>query len=104
MWGTSMRPLRNFVFPLIYNLATLHLATSKTTTNSMAIPSVQQLDQPEPLHQVMAQDKPEDCLPCRVTGECTCYGFLMSASNECFQAPRPSLAWAHTAISQGIPS
>ncbi|KIN06604.1 hypothetical protein OIDMADRAFT_111920 [Oidiodendron maius Zn] len=34
----------------------------------MAIPSVQQLDQPEPLHQVMAKDKPEDCLPCRVTG------------------------------------
>jgi hypothetical protein len=35
----------------------------------MAIPSVQQLDQPEPLHQVIAKDKPEDCLPCRVTGE-----------------------------------
>ena len=38
------------------------------TTHSMAIPSIQQLDRPEPLHQVMAKDKPEDCLPCRVTG------------------------------------
>lgn len=35
----------------------------------MAIPSVQQLERPQPLHEVIAKDKPEDCLPCRVTGE-----------------------------------
>ncbi|TVY81781.1 hypothetical protein LSUE1_G001929, partial [Lachnellula suecica] len=30
-------------------------------------PNVQQLDRPEPLHEVLAKDR-EDCMPCRVTG------------------------------------
>ncbi|PSS27331.1 hypothetical protein M430DRAFT_38113 [Amorphotheca resinae ATCC 22711] len=34
----------------------------------MAIPPVEQLQRPEPLRDVLAKDKPEDCLPCRVTG------------------------------------
>ncbi|TVY14410.1 hypothetical protein LARI1_G008244 [Lachnellula arida] len=32
------------------------------------IPTVRQLDRPEPLQDVLAKDRPEDCLPCRVMG------------------------------------
>ncbi|KAI9740877.1 MAG: hypothetical protein M1818_004482 [Claussenomyces sp. TS43310] len=32
------------------------------------LPPVQQLNQPEPLTSTLARDRPEDCLPCRVTG------------------------------------
>lgn len=53
-----------------YNPAASHFLPSQLQRHSiMAIPSVQQLDRPEPLHKVLAEDKPEDCLPCRVTGE-----------------------------------
>lgn len=33
-----------------------------------ALPQVQQLERPEPLQKVLAEDKVEDCTPCRVTG------------------------------------
>jgi len=32
------------------------------------IPSVEELQRPERLQEVLAKDKPEDCLPCKVTG------------------------------------
>jgi hypothetical protein len=32
------------------------------------LPPVQQLENPEPLANTLAKDRPEDCLPCRVTG------------------------------------
>jgi len=32
------------------------------------IPSVEELQRPERLQDVLAKDKPEDCLPCKVTG------------------------------------
>ena len=35
------------------------------------IPNVRQLDRPEPLQDVLAKDRPEDCLPCRVMGQNT---------------------------------
>ncbi|PMD27415.1 hypothetical protein NA56DRAFT_235557 [Hyaloscypha hepaticicola] len=31
-------------------------------------PTVQALSRPEPLQQVLAQDKIDDCMPCRITG------------------------------------
>lgn len=33
------------------------------------LPTVQELDRPEPLQKLLAEDRPEDCLPCRVTGK-----------------------------------
>lgn len=33
-----------------------------------SLPTVTQLNQPEPLQSALARDKPDDCLPCRVTG------------------------------------
>lgn len=32
------------------------------------LPPVQQLENPEPLSTTLANDRPEDCLPCRITG------------------------------------
>lgn len=72
MWGMAMRPLRNFVFPFIPTFSKVRPGTTlapSITIITMAIPSVQQLERPQPLHEVIAKDKPEDCLPCRVTGE-----------------------------------
>jgi hypothetical protein len=43
--------------------------TNLRPTSVMAIPPVEQLQRPEPLRDVLAKDKPEDCLPCRVTGK-----------------------------------
>ena len=34
-------------------------------------PRIAQLQRPEPLHEVLAKDKLEDCLPCRITGKTT---------------------------------
>jgi hypothetical protein len=34
-------------------------------------PRVEALSRPEPLQQVLAQDKVEDCMPCRITGRNT---------------------------------
>ncbi|KZF19060.1 hypothetical protein L228DRAFT_251622 [Xylona heveae TC161] len=33
-----------------------------------SIPTLYQLEQPEKLEKVLEQDKPEDCLPCKVIG------------------------------------
>jgi hypothetical protein len=37
-------------------------------SSNPSIPPLTQLSQPEPLKSILAQDKPDDCLPCRVTG------------------------------------
>jgi len=37
-------------------------------SNTPSLPSLNQLNQPEPLSTILAQDKVDDCLPCRVTG------------------------------------
>jgi hypothetical protein len=36
---------------------------------SNLLPPVEQLQRAEPLQQVLAREKPEDCLPCRIVGE-----------------------------------
>lgn len=33
------------------------------------LPTVQELDRQEPLQKLLAEDRPEDCLPCRVVGK-----------------------------------
>ncbi|KAH8782571.1 hypothetical protein BGZ57DRAFT_925975 [Hyaloscypha finlandica] len=35
---------------------------------SSSTPRIEALSRPEPLKEVLAQDKVEDCLPCRITG------------------------------------
>jgi Domain of unknown function (DUF4536) len=37
-------------------------------SNNVSLPPLSRLDQHEPLHSALARDKPDDCLPCRVTG------------------------------------
>lgn len=37
-------------------------------SNNSSLPSLSQLNQPEPLQSALARDKAEDCLPCRMTG------------------------------------
>lgn len=37
-------------------------------SNIPSLPSLSQLNQPEPLSKTLARDRVEDCLPCRVTG------------------------------------
>jgi hypothetical protein len=37
-------------------------------SSAPSVPPVSSLDRPEPLHQTLARDRPEDCTPCRVTG------------------------------------
>ena len=34
------------------------------------IPSLQSLDKPENLQDLLKEDRGDDCLPCRVVGEC----------------------------------
>lgn len=73
----------------------------------MAVPTVEQLQRPEPLHEVIAKDKPDDCLPCRVTGKLIKHLSIhlrFYFLTGCFQGLLLSLVWVHTAISQGIPS
>ena len=82
----------------------MDLQTRSHNNTYMAIPSVQQLDRPAPLHLVMGKDKPEDCFPCRVTGERTSDAFKMCFSNQPFQGPPHSLVWAHTATFQAVPN
>jgi hypothetical protein len=63
----------------------LSITFPKTETLAMAIPSVEQLQRPEPLHQVIAKDKPDDCLPCRVTGKLTGYQWEIPHLTDCFR-------------------
>jgi hypothetical protein len=61
------------------------ITSPKIETLAMAIPSVEQLRRPEPLHQVIAKDKLDDCLPCRVTGKLTGYQLEIPHLTDCFR-------------------
>jgi len=41
---------------------------------SAKLPNVHELQKPEPLHEVLAKDKFEDCMPCRIMGATTFAG------------------------------
>ena len=64
------------------------------------LPSVQSLDRPENLQEILRQDRGDDCLSCKVVGECLSEGVKLRKCTELTQhsqAAAPSLALQPTA-------
>lgn len=64
----------DFSAPDFSNSTILHDCRKQQAHSRMAAPNsvVNRLDRPDPLHEVLKQDRPEDCTPCRVMGNSHC--------------------------------
>jgi hypothetical protein len=51
-----------------YTNTVITVAKRSPAMASSSTPRIEALSRPEPLKEVLAQDKVEDCLPCRITG------------------------------------
>lgn len=83
-WGGSAVPRSgaDFTSAPFPKSVTFFNCRKQHTHSDMAAPNsaVNRLERPDPLHEVLKQDRPEDCTPCRIMGDLLCHKLSTQAN------------------------